>query len=602
MHAATGAQGMKAALHRVADGAGPVHWAVALWAVLAVAMFATDITRLHQFFPDTDDATRLIQVREFLANGSWFDTTLERFGPNGLSSHWSRLIDLPVALLISLLALVMPIENAELLAQATWPLLLLMPLLVILARTVEALHGRTAAAVALALAATALTALLQFKPGRIDHHNAMILATVSSVFLMALAGPDGRSAYIAGLLAALSLAIGFEALPIVGLSSVALVLWAIYDDRKAAPVARYCLSFAIALVVVFSVNVPPPQWSNVKCDALSINLVILAIISAAGALLIMTRGRIWSRPLRIAVLAAAGLGATAIYEVLEPACLAGPFGQVPKAIYPIWLDTVGEARPLWWHFARMPALAVSVAAMLLAGVIAYALLLKRVIDDRLAYIAIVSVGTSLLALWQFKFVSYATWFAIPAIAILIARIEGTANVSRLAMQLLALLCLSPATLNLAGVMIAKATVKPAAAATSQNDPAACSAKAVTGALDTLPPGLIVTHIDLGPFIVATTHHRALSGPYHRLPDGIVAAHDIFASAPSASIAKLKASGARYVVDCPARAMPGVAVGAESETLLAALRRGRVPAGLTEVLLPAAAPLRIWRIDEFTSQP
>ncbi len=129
-----------------------------------------DFGCLQRFFPDTDDATVGPNPR-FFATGSWFDTTLSQFGQNGLPSHWSRLIDLPIALLISLFALVVPMETAELLAQAVWPLLLLLPLLLILARTVHNLASRTAAAFALVLAATSLTALLQFKPGRIDHHT-----------------------------------------------------------------------------------------------------------------------------------------------------------------------------------------------------------------------------------------------------------------------------------------------------------------------------------------------------------------------------------------------------------------------------------------------
>lgn len=597
MGASTSAEGMKVAFVRAVDGAGPVHWAVAVWAVLAVALFAMDFARLQQFFPDTDDATRLIQVRDFLANGSWHDTTLQRFGNDGLPSHWSRLIDLPVAILISLFSIVMPMATAEVAAQAIWPLLLLLPLLVMLARTVDVLGGRTAAAFALGLAATALTALLQFKPGRIDHHNAMIVATIGSIFLMAMARTGTRLPLVAGCLAALSLTIGFEALPVIVISSAALVLWAIYIPEKANSVTRYCLALATALATFFAATVKPSQWLNVSCDALSINLVVLTAIATAAAAFVLTRSGDWSRNKRLGVLAAAGTIGIAIYGAMEPACLAGPFGQVPKSIYPIWLDTVGEARPLWWHFARMPALALSIAAMMLAGVVCYTLLLKRGTDDRLAYLAAVSISTVVLALWQFKFLSYATWLAIPAIAIFISQVQGTASASRLAMQLVAFLCLSPATLNVAGAMLAKATVTPAVAATSRSiEASACSAKTATAALDVLPPGLIVSHIDLGPIIVATTQHRALSGPYHRLPDGIVAAHSIFAAPPADSVKKLNAFGARYVVDCPSRSMPGVSTSDGSENLLASLRHNRVPAGLTELKITTASPLRVWRVE------
>ncbi len=585
---------------RVTDAAvksEPFHWAIAMWAVLAVALVAMDHARLAQFFLDTDDATRLIEIRSLMQTGAWFDNTLPRFGIEGLVSHWSRLIDAPVALLILFFSVFLPVPAAELAAQTVWPLVLLLPLLVILGRTVETLSGRAAAAFALALAATALTALLQFRPGRIDHHNAMIVTTVGSILLMVVANADHRKSILAGVLAALSLAIGFEALPIVALSSVALVMWAVLDRTMAEAVARYCAAFATTLGLAFAVTVAPSQWGAVSCDALSINLLVLVAISAAAAVVVLTIGRGWSTGSRLALLAAAGLVGAALYGAIEPACLAGPFGQVPKAIYPIWLDTVSEAKPLTWHFMRMPGLSLSIAAFLFAGAAAYVHLLRQSIDSRLIYLAVVAVATAVLGMWQFKFVSYATWLAIPALAILIARVEGSMKVSRLSMQLIVLFCLSPATLNIAGGMLAKAVVSPASAAPHAAEATACSAKTATAALDALPPGLIVTHIDLGPVIVATTHHRALSAPYHRLPDGIIAAHGIFAASPAESHARLTAVGAGYVVDCPSRFMPGVEAHAGSDTLLAGLRDGRVPTWLVDVTPSDAAPLRVWRVTQ-----
>src|ERR1700751_6026947 len=56
---------------------------------------------------DSDDVTRLLQVREFMASGNWFDTTTMKIGGDaGMVSHWSRLIDLPLATLIRLFSLV----------------------------------------------------------------------------------------------------------------------------------------------------------------------------------------------------------------------------------------------------------------------------------------------------------------------------------------------------------------------------------------------------------------------------------------------------------------------------------------------------------------
>ena len=54
---------------------------------------------------DTDDAARLVSVRELLAGARWFDTTLPRIGaPEPLVSHWSRLIDAPLGVMIAVFA------------------------------------------------------------------------------------------------------------------------------------------------------------------------------------------------------------------------------------------------------------------------------------------------------------------------------------------------------------------------------------------------------------------------------------------------------------------------------------------------------------------
>lgn len=583
-------------LGRLASGLGPLHWAFLAWIVAAAALLAADAARLQQFFPDTDDAARLVQVRAFLESGSWFDTTLAQFGFAGYVSHWSRLIDLPLAALISLFALVMPVATAELVVQAIWPLILLLPLFLLLASVTDQLAGRTAAAFALVLAATAFTGLLQFRPGRIDHHNAMILATVGSVFLMAGMRSATWTPSLAGALAALSLTIGYEALPIVAIASAALVVWALINPVRSQAVTRYCIAFAATLALLLFATVAPSQWFVSHCDALSMNIVALATLSAAGAVVTLQRAHDEPLWVRLLPLSAGGIAGLALYAAIEPVCLAGPFAEVPKAVYPIWLDAVGEARPLWWHFARMPGLAASVAAVLLAGAIAYAMLVRRAQDDRLIYLAAVSTLVSIFAIWQFKFVSYATWLLIPALAILVTRIEGTPQISRRAMQLLVLFCISPATLHVAGAWIAKAATKPAVTSEQYAEAALCRSKDRVAALAALAPGLIVSHIDLGPAIAAATHHRVLTGPYHRMPEELIAAYAAFAAAPADGVQKLKSLGASYVVDCPFKQMPAVATKPGSDTLLAILREGRPIEGLTGVTPTAAAPLRVWRVN------
>src|SRR3954452_14790108 len=58
---------------------------------LIKASAVLDVWRTGSFI-DTDDAMRLVQVRDLLAGQSWFDLTATRLDPPGTLMHWSRVV------------------------------------------------------------------------------------------------------------------------------------------------------------------------------------------------------------------------------------------------------------------------------------------------------------------------------------------------------------------------------------------------------------------------------------------------------------------------------------------------------------------------------
>ena len=90
---------------------------IASYLVLAMAVAETRLS--------TDDAMRLVQVRDFLAGQSWFDLTQYRLSPPG-TMHWSRLVDAPLAILIGFGRIGMPSAAAETVAIVFWPAALLL--------------------------------------------------------------------------------------------------------------------------------------------------------------------------------------------------------------------------------------------------------------------------------------------------------------------------------------------------------------------------------------------------------------------------------------------------------------------------------------------
>src|SRR5690349_3091496 len=75
----------------------------------------------------TDDAMRLVEVRDFLAGQSWFDLTQHRLDPpGGVAMHWSRLIDVPLAVLIWVGETMLSPALTERIATTVWPVVLLL--------------------------------------------------------------------------------------------------------------------------------------------------------------------------------------------------------------------------------------------------------------------------------------------------------------------------------------------------------------------------------------------------------------------------------------------------------------------------------------------
>jgi hypothetical protein len=123
---------------------------------------------------------------------------------------------------------------------------------------------------------------------------------------------------------------------------------------------------------------------------------------------------------------------------------------------------------------------------------------------------------------------------------------------------------------------------------------ACFETASYAALASLPPGLVVTEIDYGPFLLALTPHAVMGAPYHRLSVGIVAAHRAFASPPEEARGILARLHATYVATCGPRSPSGLAGAAERASLWGQLQAGAAPDWLQPIPLPTT-PFKLYRV-------
>ena len=85
-----------------------------VWLLVALALLLQFWTQTAETLLDTDDATRLAQLRGWLGGQGWFDLHQARMQPpEGYDTHWSRLIDAGLAGLLFLFGLFTDGASAE---------------------------------------------------------------------------------------------------------------------------------------------------------------------------------------------------------------------------------------------------------------------------------------------------------------------------------------------------------------------------------------------------------------------------------------------------------------------------------------------------------
>jgi hypothetical protein len=569
--------------------ATPPAWAFLATAFLLIGTLTWAGPSFWDSLGDTDDAARLVSVRELLAGARWFDTTLPRIGaPEPLVSHWSRLIDAPLGVMIAVFAPLLGNDGAELATRILWPTLLFLALVLIVASEAQRRAGPLAAAFVLYLVATSAIAIFQFRPGRIDHHNAQVLCTVAGLLFLVRSWDDRHFGWTAGAFLGFGLAVGYEAIALIAPALAMAALAAIWYPRKGAGVARAATAATVVLFLALALTVPPERWLDVHCDALSLNLAMLAAITSAGLWLAIFASP--KRPIRFLVLGASTVVGGTIYAAFEPACLAGPYGQLNPALKPIWLDHVLETKSLFsFGVSEGPTTAFTAVAFIFAGAVAQILLWNAERNVGMGLAAAFVLLASALGCWQLRLLPYAGWLAAVPLAVWAARLPGTASLSAPVIRLAVIVFLSHATLD-----VSLRVLRPSTSAGETRFEAALSRSCFRSAnvrnLATLPPGLVAADIDLGPYIVALTPHRVVAAPYHRLDKGILANEAILRGTPEQAMLHLRDLGVSYVVLCADRAVRGT-----DNSVRTRLLRGEATDFLREFDLPKEAPIRIWKV-------
>jgi hypothetical protein len=201
------------------------------------------------------------------------------------------------------------------------------------------------------------------------------------------------------------------------------------------------------------------------------------------------------------------------------------------------------------------------------------------------------------------------WFAIPPLALLAAEIARRVPRYGWLSGVLAGAVLSPVVL--VGLLLLVPGVRPPPKPAAKTPPDHCFDTASYALLAKQPAGLVVSEIDLGPFVLAHTRSSAMSAPYHRMSWGILKARgvliaDVEDSGPKGAQAAARALGATYVLNCRVHSRHADRDHLPRNSLQARLDAGRPPPWL-EALSPPDAALQLYRlpakpVDATTAAP
>ncbi|GLK68742.1 hypothetical protein [Hansschlegelia plantiphila] len=590
-HAAGGAVAPGHARGALFEGAGS-GLIVFIWAVYAFAMaygaFGGAIEALS-----TDDAARLAEVNDLLAGQSWFDLTQYRLNPpDGVVMHWSRVIDLPIALILLAAERLFAQDVALRLTLTLWPLLLLLPALFAVASASRTLAGPSAGVIGAFMLVMSPGVTQRFAPSAIDHHGAQVALALTLLACALRIETSARAAVGAGVCAALMTAIGMETAPHVAVCAAVIALrWAVTGDAMARGARLFGLTFAAGTSAVALATLSPDSWSAPVCDTLGVGHLAIAIVGGLGlaAATSFARGDVVSRFFGLAQVGVASLAALAI---ASPNCFSSPYAALPERLQTGWLARVQEAQTFVSSAINEPTASVAIGLPLLAvlGVAIWAMATAKPEARWRVGVAVAMFAAALgVTAWQVRGVSLAFAMAAPLLPMAVLAIGRTGDALR---TVLAVIALSPATLALVGLGVADAAgLEPiAAGGAAKRCPSADYL-----ALGALPLGLALNTIDTGPYILALSPLAAVAAPYHRNVDGLTAAIDAFQGSEEAARAVAVSRNATYVVVCPldggvtpeALAHPG----GFSDILVS----GKAPAWLEPIPLGPHAKLLAFRV-------
>ncbi|MEL7189866.1 MAG: hypothetical protein AAGK17_09980 [Pseudomonadota bacterium] len=561
---------------------------------------SSKITGFQSMGPD--DILRLVQVRDLIGGQSWFDATQYRINASdgGVPMHWSRLVDLPIYLIILALTPLLGSDWAEAIAVLFVPLLTMGIAMMLAARIAWRLLGQETANWAYLIFAFSIPLIFQMGPMRIDHHGWQIVCALAAVNGL-MARSERLGGFIIGASLATWLSISIEGLPFAA-AFFALLAWRWLRDRKERVLLETGIQSLAGTSIALFLLTKGLSDLQVYCDA--IGPAHLAMF-AWGAVVLTITARIEPIPraLLLCGFGAAGAGAIGIMLFAAPHCVTGGgFGDLDPLVADFWLVRVAEGQPIWrqkievaLQFAITPMIALIAVANLIGQSrdwlrrfwIDYAVLLAAAICVSLLVARAGAVACALAApplAWQIG-----QWVkAIRKMDRPVYRVSAVMGV------LCVLVPIVPVSF-LASAEKAHAKITGNEVSADKEQLPKCPMADSAHLLNAFAETEIYAPLDLGPRILLGTHHSVIATAHHRGDQAMKFVIETGLASVEDAREKLRERGTEYVVVCESRGEPKAFQKEAPEGFIATLAFGDAPDWLEPVDLGEDSSLKAWRV-------
>lgn len=568
----------------------------------ALAIVLVDLADGIRFVGDIDDQLRELQIRHLMsAQGSWFDLSLPFISmPATYVSPWSRLVDLPYVAIAWLLQPFMAPSQGLSVAFQLWPPMLLAVCCLLVAATARRLLAGfsltgTALTVSLMLATVLMSmGVLEFSPGRIDHHNMQIVALM--MIIAGLVRWDRAGGLMIGAGAAISTVVGLECLPFIAIAYGGLVLCYI---GNVAGVRTVIIASSVSMATVTLVSamafLGPAAAVSTQCDAFSAPYIFLlsgfsAILGACVAIQSDRAGPVM-RLLALAIPAGAVLIAAAF---LFPSCISGPYGIIDPLSRELWFNRVWQEKSIRYFYENgqydlLLLLALTAAVGAYAGPLVRFRMQTRSFGPLIAYL--MALGALILT----AFVTRNIRFPIALMPVFLPAVIATMTMKLPAFDKAYRLSAVATAAVAAALCLFFVLLPPVAHKFDEVDYMTASEceRQDFSVLQAVPPGRVATPqgIAMPLLLAAPTGFSVGAIPFHRASPGMKRMFQAFMTSDP-QLRREALAPFDYVAVCrfPLEADPAQA------PLYAALARGDGWPGLERINPPTRSDFQLFRID------